>query len=429
MTLGVETGRRLGNLLLRSAERVFPFLPDLRTGLLKCKRRAATPLRWLPGDSRFFGPPRRFHAGDLRSLVRDDVALHELYPAASLRRELPPTNSDRVREKFGQCLEPALCAGQVTVLTDGRYVGGEGGGSVLSARDELVIVLSPPKFDLGRPEYHPALARCWLPPARTVDSAIVLATPAAEQAYGHWMKDLLPRLGLVRAAGLEPPDAFYIINHRNLPHQREAFARLGLPPARIIAPHPNSHLRARRLIVPGLMHPGLNSDWHGYPESAFSFLRRTFLPEPPAVPSGRRWFISRRRTLRHIHDEAAVLAALAPLGFEACELETMSVAAQAELFYHAEAVAGLHGAGFNNLVFCRPGTAVLEIFSPDFIVTNFWGLAGQLGLRYGCYCEDEHYRGLRFNRLQREHTVEVDATRFASWAAAFLADVASLPVR
>ena len=60
----------------------------------------------------------------------------------------------------------------------------------------------------------------------------------------------------------------------------------------------------------------------------------------------------------------------------------MSVAAQAALFGSARVVAGPHGAGFANLLFCNPGTAVLEFFSPLYVNFCYWTLARGAGLSY-----------------------------------------------
>ena len=38
---------------------------------------------------------------------------------------------------------------------------------------------------------------------------------------------------------------------------------------------------------------------------------------------------------------------------------------QIDLFYNAECIVGLHGAGFANLVFCKSGTKVVELRSID----------------------------------------------------------------
>ena len=46
------------------------------------------------------------------------------------------------------------------------------------------------------------------------------------------------------------------------------------------------------------------------------------------------------------------------------KLHDLKFIEQVNLFYNADCVAGLHGAGFINLVFCRHGTKVIEFRSP-----------------------------------------------------------------
>ena len=45
----------------------------------------------------------------------------------------------------------------------------------------------------------------------------------------------------------------------------------------------------------------------------------------------------------------------------------MSVAEQVELFVYADVVVAPHGAGLTNLLFCREGTRIVEIFPPTYI--------------------------------------------------------------
>src|SRR5258706_8029200 len=58
------------------------------------------------------------------------------------------------------------------------------------------------------------------------------------------------------------------------------------------------------------------------------------------------------------HDEAA--GCLRAMGFEVVTAETMSLAEQVKMFYDAELIVGLHGAGLTNALFA-PRAAVLEI--------------------------------------------------------------------
>ena len=50
-------------------------------------------------------------------------------------------------------------------------------------------------------------------------------------------------------------------------------------------------------------------------------------------------------------------------GFKSFTLSDYSFLDQVKLFYHAKTIVGLHGAGFANIIFCQPGTKILEFKS------------------------------------------------------------------
>lgn len=52
-----------------------------------------------------------------------------------------------------------------------------------------------------------------------------------------------------------------------------------------------------------------------------------------------------------------------------------------DLFSSAYAIVGPHGGAFANMVFCRPGTLVVEIADPT-AWSGYWGVAHALGLRH-----------------------------------------------
>lgn len=70
---------------------------------------------------------------------------------------------------------------------------------------------------------------------------------------------------------------------------------------------------------------------------------------------------------RCLVNEDALIEAFAPLGLESVRLTGMSVEAQMRLLSEARLVVGVHGAGLTNTIFCRPGTAMLEITSTQYI--------------------------------------------------------------
>ena len=103
--------------------------------------------------------------------------------------------------------------------------------------------------------------------------------------------------------------------------------------------------------------------------------------KPPSPPSALLYISRRDSPARQVENEDEVTACLEPYGFQIVTLSGMSVAAQAALFGSARVVTGPHGAGFANLLFCNPGTAVLEFFSPLYVNFCYWTLACGAGAR------------------------------------------------
>ena len=52
------------------------------------------------------------------------------------------------------------------------------------------------------------------------------------------------------------------------------------------------------------------------------------------------------------------------------------------MFAQSEIIVGVHGAAFSNLVFCNPGTVVLEIFGTPANQKGYWLLSHKMRLRY-----------------------------------------------
>jgi|GEM_PF-1689814 len=95
-------------------------------------------------------------------------------------------------------------------------------------------------------------------------------------------------------------------------------------------------------------------------------------------------YVSRRDAWsRRLLNEVELELALERLGFEIVIPGNLSFQGQIDVFSNASFVVGLHGAGLANLVFCKPETPVLEIFSEYSMQPQFWTLASLCGLDYG----------------------------------------------
>jgi len=83
---------------------------------------------------------------------------------------------------------------------------------------------------------------------------------------------------------------------------------------------------------------------------------------------GKRLYISRGgAAVRRVTNEPEIMAMLSRYGFESVEPSVIPFGQQAELFRSADIIVAPHGAALANLMFCRPGTCVLEFFPADYV--------------------------------------------------------------
>lgn len=95
-------------------------------------------------------------------------------------------------------------------------------------------------------------------------------------------------------------------------------------------------------------------------------------------------FISRKDTkMRNMINEDDVFALFEKHGFVRYNLAHMSLLEQVALFHHAKIIAGAHGTGFANLIFCKPNTTIIEIFQARSDCC-FYYLSQQMDLQHYC---------------------------------------------
>jgi capsular polysaccharide biosynthesis protein len=241
--------------------------------------------------------------------------------------------------------------------------------------DTLLFDLSP-YYGVARPSQHPVFLRCRPPALTEVPGSVGVLTTRGSDNYYHFMLDVLPRLELLRRAGAEP-DA-YLVN-RSTRFQRDLLDHLGLTADRCLGDEKYPHVRADELIVPSLPDDDLRT-----PSWIVPWLRAHFLPNDLRAPH-RRLYVTRgnAKHTRRVENEAELVDALAPMGFEVIDPGALSPAEQVRAFAEAEYIVGPHGAGLTNLAFATSGAAVVELFARDYVNECFWALASTVeGLRY-----------------------------------------------
>jgi tetratricopeptide (TPR) repeat protein/capsular polysaccharide biosynthesis protein len=197
--------------------------------------------------------------------------------------------------------------------------------------------------------------------------------------YFHWMVDILPRFELLQRSGmaLSQIDWFWI-NQPLAPFQQQTLERLGIPPEKILASDCHPHIQAEQLVVPSF--PG----YLGWLEPwALTFLRDQFLPLAAPNLAHERIYISRASAHhRRVLNEAEIMDCLRPLGFVSVELESLPLAEQIALFANAKVIIAPHGGGLTNMIFCTPGTTIIELFAPAYVRHYYWVISQHLGLHH-----------------------------------------------
>ncbi|SDA35269.1 Protein of unknown function [Methylobacterium sp. UNC378MF] len=206
---------------------------------------------------------------------------------------------------------------------------------------------------------------------REIDAGLMLFGFQSRQ-YGHWLLEFVPRMlcfndtacpsGLPICVDAEMPDShrqiIALMDERDraivtLPPVATRFRELGMAPVPAFFPFdtrpefpiydaiwPQDILAAvRRRILERLAADGLD-------------LRRT----------GRRIILSRRGfTQRRLVNEADIIEALQPHGFEVVHPEQLTFAEQVAIYHSADIIIGSASSALINCIFCRPDARVVAL--------------------------------------------------------------------
>lgn len=247
-----------------------------------------------------------------------------------------------------------------------------------------------------------------LPPLQKSERTVAVLALKDSNIYYHWMMDVLPTIHLLRQAGIKPYT--FVINGKTAAaFQTETLSMLGISRKRIVRSHPELHLESPLLVIPRCV-GRFRSRW------SIDFLRHELMTASGIKPAARkdRIYISRERaSKRKLLNEDDVMQVLGRRGFRKVHLEEMPLSEQVRLFASAEAVAGPHGAGLTNTVFCHPGTRVIEMFSPQLVHTCYPMISCLLGLRHyylvGTGARPPEYHDVHDRRAD----IEVDTRQLA----------------
>jgi len=210
------------------------------------------------------------------------------------------------------------------------------------------------------------------------EKKVAVLTTDGSNTYYHWLFDILPRIQLLKKAGIFENIDFFILPKLKHDFQKSSLSYFNIPNSKIHEIEDNEAVRADDLIVPSLPSElGTVNLW------ALNFIRDTYLLDSSNLSPHRKVYITRKNaSARRLLNESEIIDFLTGLGFEIIEAENLVFADQVKIFSQAEVVVSPHGSGLSNVVFCNKKTKVIELFYGDFLVPCFWVISSQLDLDY-----------------------------------------------
>ena len=237
------------------------------------------------------------------------------------------------------------------------------------------------------------------------ESAVLIGDRFPTPNLCHFMLDQASRLALYKKARFDFAQTVVIGPDLLWPYQRMIARRLGA--RNYLGTGGHGRVQVGRLGVLSnchhLRHSGhLGADWTvGAVRAAFADLMQA--TQPP-----RRLLVSRADArARRVINEDALLALLRPFGFELIVPGELSLSEQVRAFAAATHVVAPHGAGLANVVFCAPGTRVLEIFHPHYGTASYAVLVPALRLEYAAMVAWDGESG---ETLYNDPTIATDRT-------------------
>jgi hypothetical protein len=296
-----------------------------------------------------------------------------IYPALPMPRWKKVRQWGRISKSYKKLLKRQIPETGVLVVPQGQVLGIQ--GYTLGREDYFLPELS---FHRDRLE-HANLPKRKYPVEHISGTCLSLMTNASNN-YCHFLLDVLPRLHLFEKAGIQLQKVDFL--HVPKPISENAlniFNQFNLDINKCIWAEREKGFQFDILYT--TTYPGL---YCNYPRWVADYLQATIYLSP--CQPLRRLYIPRPKNRRRVDNEEQLFSLLKTHDFEIVDFE--HVQNQPQLFHEAEFIISAHGASLANLVFCQPGTKVLELMSVEHPAPYFYALSHLLGLEHGCIWGD-----------------------------------------
>ncbi|MGB3402768.1 MAG: tetratricopeptide repeat protein [Microcoleaceae cyanobacterium] len=296
-----------------------------------------------------------------------------IYPESTIQFKPPKTLENNIPAGFNTKLVN-LKTVFIATLQNGRIWSDSLTNAVITSNHQIISDLSE-----GCPEL--ILTSKNLPIPRDIKGTVAFLSVQFGFVYYHWMLDLIPRIILLQQKENYKNIDYFIVNRHQTAYEKETLKMLNIPTDKIIESIQIPHIKASDLIVPSRI-----QDFAAPQQGAVQSLRQYFLGSySDNTSESSQVYISRTKAKkRKMLNEEVIIDLLIKYKFKIVDFELMSVTEQAHCMATAKVVIAPHGSGLTNLVFCQPGTKVIEILSPNWFNSCYWILSQTCQLDYFC---------------------------------------------
>lgn len=235
----------------------------------------------------------------------------------------------------------------------------------------------------------------------------LLTMGAAKDYYFHWMFDALTKLALLKQSGLFDTVDYFLVPNYKYRFNKEYLDHFGIPVHKIINEEIEDHVQADVLMVCS----EVRVDEH-LPKWSCEFFYDSFVKAIEKKKRDKAIYIARGDSAknRKVINESKLIEVLKDQGFEIHYLSKLPVLEQVKILNSADLVVAVHGGGLSNLVFCEPGTKVLEIFPDQYVRHYFYDISVKRGLVYDyVLCQSERSVNDHFEGEVVGLTADIDA--------------------
>ena len=221
----------------------------------------------------------------------------------------------------------------------------------------------------------------------------LLTGGAGNHNYWHWMFDVLPRIKILSKKITFDEKDYFLFPNLEKKFQQETIDFFKIPNSKRLSSLKNRHLSCEKIICtdhPYVIKNNATDEIQNVPMWIIRWLQETFLKEteinqnedlPKKIYIDRSDATSNLSMMRKIINDNEIKSQLDKIGFKIIKLSNLSFVKQVKIFQNADIIIGLHGGGFANLVFCKPGTKIIEL-KPSGAGMMYENLAKKCSLNY-----------------------------------------------